>query len=221
MAATMLSGPVLGPIAGGRARQLVVLLHGVGADGNDLIQLAPYFAQVLPEAEFISPHAPFHYDMAPFGHQWFSLQDRTPQAMAAGVRLAAPILDAFLDAELLRRGLDDSALALVGFSQGTMMALHVALRRRQPCAAVVGYSGALVAPETLSEEIASRPPVLLVHGADDDVVPVDCTTIAVQVLEEAGLTVYAQVRPELGHGIDEDGIALGAAFLSQRLLGLD
>ena len=111
MAATTLTGPIRAPASGGAPRQLVVLLHGVGSDGNDLIQLAPYFAQVLPDAEFIAPDAPFHYDMAPSGHQWFSLQDRTSSVVAAGARIAAPILDAFLDAELARRGLDDDALA--------------------------------------------------------------------------------------------------------------
>lgn len=221
MAATPLTGPVLRPASGGPAAQLVVLLHGVGADGNDLIQLAPYFAQALPEAEFLAPHAPFHYDMAPFGHQWFSLQDRSPAAITAGVRIAAPILDAFLDAELARRGLGDEALALVGFSQGSMMAMHVGLRRPRACAAIVGYSGALVAPETLADEIAARPPVLLVHGDADEVVPVDYLALAAQALEEAGVPVFAQVRPDLGHSIDEDGVALGAAFLSRRLLAVE
>lgn len=216
MAATTLTGPIRAPATGGAPRQLVVLLHGVGSDGNDLIQLAPYFAQVLPDAEFIAPDAPFHYDMAPSGHQWFSLQDRTASVVAAGARIAAPILDAFLDAELARRGLDDDALALVGFSQGTMMALHVALRRPRSCAAVIGYSGALVAPESLSDEMTARPPVLLVHGKVDDVVPLEYMALAQETLQEAGVAVYPHIRPDLGHGIDADGIAVGAVFLGQQ-----
>ncbi len=216
MAATTLTGPIRAPASGGAPRQLVVLLHGVGSDGNDLIQLAPYFAQVLPDAEFIAPDAPFHYDMAPSGHQWFSLQDRTASIVAAGARIAAPILDAFLDAELARRGLDDDALALVGFSQGTMMALHVGLRRPRSCAAVIGYSGALVAPESLSDEMTARPPVLLVHGKIDDVVPLEYMALAQETLQEAGVAVYPHIRPDLGHGIDADGIAVGAVFLGQQ-----
>jgi phospholipase/carboxylesterase len=196
---------------------MVVLLHGVGANGDDLIQLAPYFAQALPEAEFLAPDAPFHYDMAPFGRQWFSLRDRTPQAILAGVRAAAPVLDDYLDGELRHRGLGDQDLALIGFSQGTMMALHVALRRPRACAAVVGYSGALVGPELLADDKVSAPPVLLVHGDADEVVPVDYLAIAAGALREAGLDVHSQVRPGLGHGLDEDGIALGAAFLRQHL----
>ncbi len=216
MAATTLTGPIRAPASGGAPRQLVVLLHGVGSDGNDLIQLAPYFAQVLPDAEFIAPDAPFHYDMAPSGHQWFSLQDRTASIVAAGARIAAPILDAFLDAELARRGLDDDALALVGFSQGTMMALHVGLRRPRSCAAVIGYSGALVALESLSDEMTARPPVLLVHGKIDDVVPLEYMALAQETLQEAGVAVYPHIRPDLGHGIDADGIAVGAVFLGQQ-----
>ena len=111
-------GPRFGPASGRAAQQLVVLLHGLGADGNDLISLAPYFAQVLPDAAFVSPHAPFPCDMAPMGRQWFSLQQRTPEAMLGGVRMSAPVLDAFLDAELERHGLTPERLALVGFSQG-------------------------------------------------------------------------------------------------------
>ncbi|HET8728087.1 MAG TPA: alpha/beta fold hydrolase, partial [Alphaproteobacteria bacterium] len=151
------------PASGGAPRRLVLLLHGLGADGRDLIGLAPHWAPYLPDAEFLAPDAPDPCDMAPFGYQWFSLQEHTPARLEAGVRAAAGPLDAFIDQALAERGLTDADLALVGFSQGTMMALHVALRRKQPCAAIVGYSGALVAPETLAAEIGARPPVLLVH----------------------------------------------------------
>lgn len=208
-----LSGPAFGPLAGGRARQLVVLLHGVGADGNDLIGLAPHLARHLPEAEFVSPHAPYPYEAAPFGRQWFSLMDQTPAMMLAGVRATAPMLDRFVDAELEKRGLGDGRLAWVGFSQGAMMALHVALRRVEPCAALVGYSGALVGSGACGPEVRARPPVLLVHGDADEVVAVELHRSAVAALRSAGVPVTAHVRVGLGHGIDDGGLRLGAEFL--------
>lgn len=217
MAEPTLSGPSAPPVSNGEARQLVVLLHGVGADGNDLIGLAPYFAEALPDAAFVAPDAPFAFDMAPFGRQWFSLADLRPEAVAAGVRRAAPMLDAFIDAELKRRGLADEQLALLGFSQGGMMALHVALRRPRACAAVLGYSGLLAAPESLGAEIRSRPPVLLVHGDADEVVPVRNLPAAAAALTAAGVGVETVRRPGLGHGIDAEGIARGAAFLARWL----
>src|SRR5215472_1628831 len=141
-----LSGPVRKPAAGGAPRQLVILLHGLGADGNDLIGLAPYWAPLLPEAEFVSPNAPFPCDMASYGYQWFSAQDRSPAAVLAGVRAAAPMLDAFIDEALAERRLSDNDMALVGFSQGTMMSLFVGLRRSHAAAGILGYSGRLLAP---------------------------------------------------------------------------
>jgi len=212
-----LDGPRLAPASGQAPKQLVVLLHGVGADGNDLISLAPYVAQVLPDAAFVSPHAPFPYDMAPFGRQWFSLQDRALETMLGGVRLAAPILDGFLDAELEKAGLPPERMALVGFSQGTMMSLHVGPRRAPPLGAIVGFSGALLAPELLSGEIRSRPPVLLVHGAADELVPAQALPAAVAALEASRVPVTHELRPGLGHSIDERGLQLAMAFLKEAL----
>ena len=214
-----LDGPRFGPAqaADGKPKELIVLLHGLGADGNDLISLAPLFAQVLPEAAFVSPNAPYPCDMAPMGRQWFSFQDRDPAAVLAGVRAAATHLDAFIDAELERAGLSDDRLVLLGFSQGTMMALHTAIRRAAPCAAVIGYSGALVGPELLAEEVRSRPPVLLVHGQADEIVPFPSMAAAEQALRGDGFRVRGEARPGLGHGIDEAGLQLGAAMLKQSL----
>lgn len=212
-----LDGPKFGPAAGGKPQSLVLLLHGLGADGNDLISLAPYWAPLLPNTEFVSPHAPFPCDMAPYGRQWFSLQDRTPAMMLAGVRAAAPILDAFIDAELKKRGLGDDKLALVGFSQGTMMSLYVALRRPRPCAGVLGYSGALVGAEGLIGEVTSRPPVLLVHGEADPIVPFQAMAVAAAGLRAAGIAVETLARPGLPHSIDDAGLTKGGAFLAQRL----
>jgi len=210
----VLSGPRLPPRRPGPARQLVVLLHGVGADGSDLIELAPALAEALPQAAFIAPDAPEPCDMAPFGRQWFSLRDRRPAALLAGVQAGAPLLDAFLDAELMRHRLGPRHLALVGFSQGTMLALHVALRRSPPLAAVLGYSGALLGAERLPAEVAAKPPVFLVHGTADEIVPVAALHGAVQGLQAAGVPVQWSVRRGLPHAIDPESIAHGAAFLA-------
>ncbi len=213
-----LSGPTFGPASEGPAKQLVVLLHGVGADGDDLIGLAPVLSQVLPDAEFLAPNAPEPCDMAPFGYQWFSLQDRSPERIEAGVRAAAPLVDAFIDEHCEARQIAPDQVALLGFSQGCMMSLFVGLRRQLAVAAVIGYSGALVAPQKLADEIVSRPPVLLVHGEADPVVPFQSLAAAQAGLEAAGVEVQTLNRPGLGHGIDEEGIRHGAALLHRTLL---
>jgi phospholipase/carboxylesterase len=214
-----LTGPALKPANGKKPASLVVLLHGVGADGNDLIGLAPYWAPLLPEAEFLAPDGPQPCDMAPFGRQWFSLQDRSPEAILAGVRATAPVLNAFLDDALQARGLGDDKLALVGFSQGTMMSLYVGLRRAKPCAAILGYSGALVGPQLLAGEIRSRPKTLLVHGDADPVVPFTALGIAQKTLAAAGVAVETLACPGIGHSIDEAGLRRGGEFLRAALAG--
>jgi len=208
-----LNGPAVAPAAGGAPRRLVVFLHGVGADGNDLIGLAPHFQPALPEARFISPNAPFPFDMAPFGYQWFSLSDFTEEARLAGAQRAAPLLDAFIDAELARDGLTEENLALIGFSQGAMMALHVGLRRPRRLAAIVSYSGLLVGRDLLEKEMRSRPPILLTHGTADPVLPFPFLAEAEKGLASLGLAVEAHARPGLPHGIDEECIRLGREFL--------
>jgi phospholipase/carboxylesterase len=214
-----LSGPSHPPSSGGTPRQLVILLHGLGADGNDLIGLAPVWARLLPDAEFIAPNAPFPCDMAPYGYQWFSLQDRSPDAVLGGVRAAAPMLDAFIDDALAARGLADKDLVLVGFSQGTMMSLYVGFRRAQPIAGILGYSGRLVGGDTLAQEIRSRPRTLLVHGDADPVVPYDSLAAAETTLKALGVPVETITRRGLGHGIDEDGLKHGARFLKAAFAG--
>ncbi len=216
-----LSGPGWLPRHGRPVRQLVVLLHGLGADGNDLIGLAPALARFLPDAGFYAPDAPFPCDFAPFGRQWFSLRAIDPAQIAGraaeGVERAAPYLHEYLDHLLERHGLPAAALGLVGFSQGTMMALHVGPRRSPGPGAVVGFSGALVAPERLPREAVSRPPVLLVHGDADEVVPVEFMFAAVHALQAAEIPVQWLVRPGLGHAIDPVGIEAAGRFLRDFL----
>jgi phospholipase/carboxylesterase len=214
-----LSGPSRRPASGGKPSRLVILLHGLGADGNDLIGLAPYWARLLPDAEFLSPNAPFPCDMAPYGYQWFSSQDRSPEAVLGGVRAAAPILDAFIDEALRERGLGSSELALVGFSQGTMMSLYVGLRRPDPVAGIVGFSGRLLAPELLATELRSRPPVLLVHGTEDPLVPYSSLIAAEAALKEAGVPVETMTSVGIGHSIDDQGLRRGGLFLRDVFSG--
>ena len=212
-----LTGPVTGPLQGEKPTRLIILLHGYGASGDDLIGLAPVWAPILPQARFIAPHAPFPCDGNPFGFQWFPITQLNPHAMEAGVRGAAPILDAFIDEQLRKSGLDESQTALVGFSQGTMMALHVGLRRAKPLAAILGYSGVLTGRATLKDEVKSRPPILLIHGDADEMVPAQASLAAEEALKEIGVKVESHVCRGLGHGIDDTGVRLGAAFLKKSL----
>jgi phospholipase/carboxylesterase len=213
----MIDGPRIPPADGGGAKKLVVFLHGYGADGNDLIDLGRHFAPVLPDTAFVSPHAPDPCAEAPVGRQWFPLAGIEPHRLYAGVSRAAPALDAFLDAELARHRLSDADLALVGFSQGTMMALHVAARRKGAAAGVVGYSGLLAGPERLGGEMTNAVPVLLVHGEADPVIPAMALNAAARALGEAGFPVEWHIRPGLQHGIDPEGLKLGADFLKRVL----
>ena len=214
-----LDGPRLAPRSGS-ARQLVVFLHGYGADGNDLIEIGRAWQQFLPQAAFASPHAPEPCGQAPVGRQWFGLTFRDPNERWRGVTKAAPLLDRFLDAELARHQLPPAALALVGFSQGTMMALHVGLRRAVSPAAIVGYSGLLVLPpddnaEAFAAEIKSRPPVLLIHGDQDDLIPPQALFEAAQGLAAIGVPVEWHLSAGAGHGIDAEGLRHGGEFLGR------
>ena len=218
--AAELDGPRLDPRSG-PARQLVVFLHGYGADGNDLIDIGRAWQRYLPQAAFVSPHAPEPCGQAPVGRQWFPLTFRDPNERWIGVNKAAPGLQRFLDAELARHKLPPSALALVGFSQGTMMALHVGLRRAATPAAIVGYSGLLVVPpegdlEAFAAEIKSRPPVLLVHGDRDELIPAEALFQATQGLAALGVSVEWHMSAGIGHGIDAEGLRHGGEFLARR-----
>ena len=213
-----LDGPRLAPRSA-RARQLVIILHGYGADGNDLIEIAKVWQPLLPDAAFVAPHAPEPCGQAPTMRQWFALTFRDPDERWVGVNKARPVLERFIDAELARLDLPASALALVGFSQGTMMALHVGLRRAVPPAAIVGYSGLLVLPpdgdlDAVAAEISVRPPVLLVHGQQDDVIPAQALFQATDVLAALGVPTQWHMSAGVGHSIDPEGLRHGGEFLA-------
>ncbi|AQR74228.1 alpha/beta hydrolase [Sphingomonas sp. LM7] len=213
-----LTGPSLTPLSGGAPKQLVVLLHGYGSNGADLIGLAPIWRPLLPDALFVAPNAPERCPGAPGGYQWWALHDLGRAALAAGAQAAAPVLDAYLDGLLAEHGLSEDRLALVGFSQGTMMALQVGPRRERPLAGILGYSGMIAGAALDPAEIRSKPRVLLVHGDADTVVPVGAYTHAHGELQRLGFEVEGHVAPGLGHGVDPEGVDLGGKFLG-RVLG--
>lgn len=210
-----LSGPVVKPASGNPPKQLFVFLHGVGADGQDLITLSEVFAKFFPDAEFVSPNAPFPCDMAPFGHQWFSLQDRSVDALYAGVEMAEPIVNKFIDDELSALGLEDKDLVVIGFSQGTMTALHTLYRRDTPCAAFVGFSGAMVGDGVFGQFVKSKPPACLIHGTADAVVPFQAMAIAEAALKANGVECDTLGRSNLGHGIDPGGMMAAVEFIKR------
>jgi len=203
------------PAAAANTEQLIIFVHGYGADGNDLIGLAPYFAQALPNAAFVAPNGPQRCEMSPMGYQWFPINQFDPTSRLTGVQDAAPILDQFIDQELARHGLGEENLLLVGFSQGTMMSLHVGLRRARQVAGILGYSGLLAGPELLADEAVVKPPILLVHGDVDEMLPVQNLHDAVEALGAAGLNVEWHVSPGAGHTIAQDGLDLGMQFVQR------
>lgn len=207
----------LPPLKGEASQRAVIFLHGLGDSGSGgLLSIGQVWQPHLPDCEFLCPDAPFAYDMAPAdfgGRQWFSLQTFDQVAMLQGTKTAAPYLNDYIDHIMATRKLAHDRIALVGFSQGTMMALYTALRRPQPVACILGYSGALIGGETLVAEKKSSPPILLVHGNRDDVVPYQAMTGAEQILKAAGLSVTTLTCPGLGHGIDDMGVREGLKFI--------
>lgn len=204
----------------GRTGSVVVLLHGYGADGTDLLGLAEPLAPHMPDTVFVAPDAPERCVNNPFGYQWFPIPwlDGSSETAADASRLAsAARLDAFLDGILEQEGITPSQLVLFGFSQGTMMSLHVAPRRSEAIAGIVGFSGRLLEPEKLAGEALSRPPVLLVHGDADDIVPISSLQEAGEALTQAGFETYAHVMRGTAHGIAPDGLSVALAFMRDKL----
>ncbi|NBD31311.1 MAG: alpha/beta fold hydrolase [Alphaproteobacteria bacterium] len=205
----------------GEMRSAVVFLHGYGANGQDLLGLADPLGEHLPDTAFFAPDAPENCAGAPFGFQWFPIpwiDGSSEEESKAGMLRAVDDLDAFLDGLMVDEDLMPEQVLVFGFSQGTMMALHVLPRREDPVAGVCAFSGRLLEPELLADEVVVRPPVLLVHGDQDDVVPVQSLPQAAEALEAAGWQdVYAHIQKGTGHGIAQDGLSVALAFMRDRL----
>ncbi|MDR7126509.1 alpha/beta fold hydrolase [Pseudotabrizicola sp. 4114] len=209
-------------VANGRAKSVVVFVHGYGADGADLLGLADPLAPHLPDTAFYAPDAPEPSAGNGFGRQWFSipwLDGSDEAASRAGLLRAAEDLNGFLDGVLSAEGLGPEALVLVGFSQGAMICLHIAPRRPLPVAGVIAISGRLLAPELLAAEAMVQPPVLLIHGDQDPVVPFADMSLAGNALMAAGFEVFGHVMQGTGHGIAPDGLRVALQFLRERLPG--
>ncbi|MBY0405919.1 MAG: phospholipase [Cyanobacteria bacterium] len=199
-------------------RQLVVFLHGVGANGLDLMSMANEWKKILPDADFISPNAPFPYDDGSGysyqdAYQWFSLEGVTHENRAERVKPASELLNQFIDEQLALRHLSEDCLAWVGFSQGTIMALYTALRRSSPCGSILGYSGRLTGEKTLPQEITSKPPIFLVHGQEDAVIPLSETLQASHILKSLNVPVLTWTVPKIPHAISKEAERVGGRFL--------
>jgi phospholipase/carboxylesterase len=212
-----LDGPRLVPLSGSKPNALVILIHGYGSNGDDLISLARMIQPALPQAAFVAPNAPSQIPRMAAAYQWWPIETFSMAERAAGAAAAAPALDAFISRAREEADVPSDRVLLIGFSQGTMMALHVGLRRPEPVAGIVGISGMLVAPERLQPEIVSRPPVLLIHGTEDDIVPFQSMDLAANALTAAGVRVETHVSPGVGHSVGQDGLAAATAFAVRAL----
>lgn len=205
----------------GEMRSAVIFLHGYGANGADLLGLADPLAEHMPDTLFLAPDAPEACAGAPMGFQWFPIpwiDGSSEEEANAGLLRASEDLNAFLDGVMVDEDLLPEQVVVVGFSQGSMMSLHVLPRREDEVAGCVAFSGRLLQPEVLSDEVICRPPILLIHGDQDDVVPPQSLPAAAEALQEAGWKeVYAHVMKGTGHGIAPDGLQVALAFMRDRL----
>ena len=213
----MISGPIIEPSSGNPPKQMIIFVHGYGADGNDLIGLANYFQSILPEAIFLSPHAPEACSMNPSGYQWFDLTSTDPAVLWSKILVAADHLNEFIDSKLLEYNIAEENLALIGFSQGTMMSLHVSLRRKNTMAAVLGYSGRLIGADLLKDDLISKPSIYLIHGDQDPMVPYQESLTAEKVLKEYSIDIKTHISEHTQHSIAEDGLRIGVDFLASKL----
>jgi phospholipase/carboxylesterase len=204
----------------GEDTSLVIFLHGYGADGTDLLGLSEPLSELLPDTVFVSPNAPERCSTNPGGFQWFPIpwiDGSSEEEAELGLNAAERDLNAYIDQVMEQEGLSDSETVLIGFSQGTMMALHVAPRRKDEFACVVGFSGRLLKPELLADEVKSRPPVLLLHGDRDEVVPFSSMSEASEMLMESGFESYTHIMEDMGHGISPDGLEAALTIITDKL----
>jgi len=214
----MLSGPELKPRSGAKPKNLIILLHGLGADGNNLIDVASLLNRFIPDTHFIAPNAPNPYDMGGPGYQWFKSVRTSPyENTIEGLKNVEGMVNDFIDFQLNRFNLTEKNLAVIGFSQGTIVALHSLLRREKPVALIVGFSGALIGAELLDSELKSKPPVLLIHGEDDDILPIQMMHDAYDALKSRGVEVEKHAYPNLGHSIGQKGFDLSVNRLKSKL----
>ena len=211
-----LQGPELKPL-NGKAKQLIIFLHGLASDGDDLIALAPYLQKEFPDAHFLSPNATAIYDMAPYGYQWMSVKDRSPEVLYKQLEEVRPKLEEYITTKLDALEVTSDKLALIGFSQGTMTALHVALRFKKAIACVVGFAGALIAPDKLSVDIKNRPKVCLIHGKEDDIVNFERMAEAQNILQQCDVSVSTNAISNLKHSIDSSALNIAKKFLIENL----
>lgn len=215
-AAPVLESRRWGPAKGAHVENVVFLCHGMGANAEGIIQIAPQLSTLLQTTLFVAPNGP-GYAASGDGRVWFDGQDRSPAALEAGARRAATLLDALIDAELDQAGVNRDAYALVGYSQGAMTVLFTGLRRRPPPRAILSFAGALIAPGSLEAEISGRVPVMLVHGLEDPIVPAFYSRDAEKALRALGVPVQALYAPRLGHAIDGSVVQAGKQFLARSL----
>lgn len=216
----IVNGASLKPRSGTAPKKIVLLLHGFGSSGTDMISLAPQWQEALPDTLFLAPHAPQRCRVMGAGYQWWGLSGFAPSALAAGAASAAPAIDAFIDRKLAQYELTEADLALVGFSQGAMMALHVGLRRPRAVAAIVGYSGMLAGTLGLAHDASPKPPVLLVHGTADPVVPIAALHMSESELKRLGVDVTTHISYGVGHSVDPVGLRLGRDFIAEAFARL-
>jgi phospholipase/carboxylesterase len=214
----MLAGPSLKPRSGKKPKKLIILLHGLGADGNNLMDIAGVLNRFIPDTYFICPDAPHPYYQGMAGYQWLnSIRSATYEDTISQLNVVEKTLNDFIDKQLERFGLNESDLSVIGFSQGTIVSLHSLVRRKKPVSLVVGFSGALVGPELLTEEVVSKPPILLIHGEEDDILPVERMHEAHEALNKQGFDVEKYAYPNLAHSIGQEGFEIATNKLLERL----